>query len=569
MFSNSLNKARLAKYELTTLGLMLVTLHIALNQTDILITSTLLLMHLGFFLFWQPLFSSKETVNNKSLLFSILIIFGLYYFLNWWFIALWIILLIGLTGGSALIQGMSRTVYALAAVILFLELSLTITPSLFHLQVLSSELDSVIYYSMLLASLVITLWPNKQHRIVRIDYLHSMIISFGSFALYQSSILVSFTYKQNYIEALLTTAFLLGVFLLLVSLLWLPKRGISGLGQKWEQHILNIGNPFEKWVHETALLGKNKKLKPEVFLQFSVEHLLNLPWVSGISWQSATENEFHGTSSKHIYIFEEDSLKMELHSHIPMGSALKIHAQLLMQLLSYFYQSKLREITLKNQTHLKAVYETGSKLTHDIKNILQALQTLTGVVQASDNPQQSHELLEKQLPLLTQRLQNTLDKLQAKTDTGQNFKLLSVWWKELKSRYHGRDINFEGTTEKDIEIDTDIFDTILENLLENARSKRRDNPETDITATIFSSEKNHFINVCDSGDPVPDNKSNILFNQILPSKDGYGIGLYQSAQLARKNNYQLTLSENKKGKVCFSLFNGVSVTAVPQTLSKD
>ncbi len=551
MLSNPLNKKTLAKYEFATLGLMLATLHIALYQNDILITSTLLLIHLGFFLFWQPLFNSQESINNKSLILSLIIIVGLYYFLNWWFIALWIILLTGFTGGSALIQGISRGVYALAAVILFLDLSLAITPNLFHLEVLGNELHNTIFYSILFACFVITIWPNKQRRIVRIDYLHSMLISSGLFAFYQSSILVSFTYKQNYIESLFITAFLSGLFLLLVSLLWLPKRGFSGLGQKWEQHILNIGNPFENWVNETALLGKNKKLKPEIFLQFSIEHLLNLPWVSGISWQSGNENEFHGITSKHIFIFEEDNLKMKLYSHIPMGSALKIHAQLLMQLMSYFYQSKLREVTLKNQTHLKAVYETGSKLTHDIKNILQALQTLTGVVQDSNDPEQSHELLEKQLPLLTQRLQNTLDKLQTKTDTGQNFKLLSEWWKELQSRYHGRDINFNGSTEKDIEIDTDVFDTILENLLENARSKRRNKPETNITATIHASEKYHYIEVRDSGDPVPESKENILFNQILPSKDGYGIGLYQSAQLAKRNNYQLILTENKKGGVCF------------------
>jgi len=553
MLLKHININTLAKYEFATLGLMLITLHTALFQSDLLISSTLLLIHLGFFLFWQPLFSSQESINNRTLLLSLIIIIGLYYFLTWWFIALWIILLTGLTGGSALIQGMSRSIYALAAGILFLDLSLAITPNLFQLTVLTDDLNNIIFYSILLACIFITVWPNKQTRIIRIDYLHSMLISFGLFAFYLSSILVSFTHDKNYIESLLTTSVLSGLFLLLISLLWFPKRGFRGLGQKWEQHILNIGNPFENWVNETALLGKNKKLKPDMFLQYSIEHLLNLSWVSGIFWHSGNETEFHGVASKYKIIYQEDDLQIELHSHIPMGNALKIHAQLLLQLMSYFYQSKLREITLKNQTHLKAVYETGSKLTHDIKNILQSLQTLTVVVQASDDTQNSHDLLEKQLPVLTQRLQSTLDKLQTKTDTGQNFKLLSDWWTELQSRYHGRDISFKNVTDKDIEIDTDIFDTILENLLENARSKRRNKPDTSITASLYSSDKCYYIDVCDSGEPVPDSKANILFNQILPSKDGYGIGLYQSAQLARKNNYELKLVENKEGNVCFRI----------------
>lgn len=551
-----LKTSSLAQYEYASLGLMLLTLHLALyNHQNIPFSVSLLLAHLGFFIFWQPLSNYQESINIRTLLLSLLIIAPLYYFLNWWFIALWIILLSGLTGGSALIQGIGRGVYGIAAVILFLDLSLIITPNLFKLEVLTDEIDSIFFYSIVAACLFITFWPNKQKRIVRIDYLHSTLISFGLFAFYLCSILVSFTYKTHYVQSLLTTTITLAVFLILISTLWFPKRGISNIGQKWEQHILNIGNPFENWLHETALLGKNKKLKPEIFLQYSIEHLLNLPWVSGVLWHSENETEFHGTATKYKIIFEENDLKLEIYSYIPMGSSLKIHAQLLLQLMAYFYQSKLREITLKNQTHLKAVYETGSKLTHDIKNILQSLQTLTGVVQATDDKEHSHELIEKQLPLLTQRLQNTLDKLQTKTDTGQSFKQLSVWWTELQNRYHGRDIDFEGEIEKDVEIDTDVFDTILENLLENARSKRRHHPETIISTTIHSNSQSHYIDVCDSGEPVPDSKVNVLFNQILPSKDGYGIGLYQSAQLARRNSYELMLVNNENGKVCFRIIS--------------
>ena len=553
MYSKLLNIKNLAKYEFVSLGLMLLTLHIALHQDDSIFLSTLLLAHLGFFLLWQPLLGSQEPVDSKSLLISLAFIIGLYYFLGWWFIALWIILLTGLTAGSALIQGMGRRIYALAAVILFLDLGLKITPNLFKLEVLPTELDSIIFYTLLFACVIISAWPNRGSRMIKIDYLHSAVISFGLFAFYLSSILISFTYKQHYLQSLLTTTIFLGVFLILISLLWMPRHGSIGFSQRWEQHILNIGNPFENWVNQTALLGKNNKIKPEMFLQYSVEHLLNLPWVSGIHWYSGNETEFHGTTSKYKLTFEENNLKLELYSHIPMGNALKIHAQLLLQLMAYFYMAKLREISLKNQTHLKAVYETGSKLTHDIKNILQSLQALTGVVQASDDKQHSHELLEKQLPLLTQRLQNTLDKLQTKTDTGQSYKNISEWWKELQSRYHGRDITFEADIKTERDIDTDVFDTILENLLEKARSKRRVNPKTDVIAHLVSEDDDYFIDVRDTGYPLPDHKAEKLFKQILPSKDGYGIGLYQSAQLALRNGYRLELIENKEGNVCFRI----------------
>ena len=545
----------ITKFEFINLGLMLLLLTLALQQAtdNQYIVSSLLLAHIGFFLLWQPALNASAQVHIKTLIPIFIFNVLLYILLGDWFIALWIILLTGLTSGSALVNGMQRSLYALAAVILFLQLSLILTPRLFHLQVLDPELEQIIFYLLLAACSLIIIWPNKKNRSVKIDYLHSMLISFGLFSFYITSILISYTSNIHYLQSLLITALSVGALFILLSLIWLPRYGLSGIGQIWEQHILNIGNPFENWVKQTTLLGQNKKITPALFLQNSIEHLLTLSWVSGIRWTDKQTDELYGEESKHHTTLVDNDIKFQLYSHVPMGSALKIHAQLLMHLLSYFYTSKLREVTLKNQTHLKAVYETGSKLTHDIKNILQSLQTLTGVVQVADNPMESHQLISKQLPLLTQRLQNTLDKLQTKTTTGKSLKPMQTWWTELQSRYHGRDIHFQGKTDSNLSIDTDVFDTVLENLLENARNKRRINPQTEIITTIDVVNQQPLIRVCDNGEPVVSSKLDNLFKQILPSKDGYGIGLYQCAQLAERNGYKLELANNEPGNVCFKL----------------
>jgi len=550
------------RFEFINLGLMLLLLHFSLHQTHInyYLASTLFLAHIGFFLLWQPALNATEKVDLKTLIPFFIINTVLYLLLGDWFIALWIILLIGLTSGSALVNGLQRTLYALAAVILFLQLSLTLTPRLFHLNVLDIELDNIIFYMLTIACCIIILWPGKKNRTVKIDYLHTILISFGLFSFYITSILISFTTNTHYLQSLLLTAFSIGLFFILLSIIWLPRHGLAGIGQIWEQHILNIGNPFEEWVKNTSLLGQNNKITPDLFLKNSIEKLLTLSWVSGVFWHDDEHKQLYGESSNQLTYFEDNNIKMTLYSHIPMGSALKIHAQLLMHLMSYFYTAKLREITLKNQTHLKAVYETGSKLTHDIKNILQSLQALTGVVHASDDPTESHLLISKQLPILTQRLQNTLDKLQTKTDTGKSIKQIDIWWTELQSRYHGRDIHFNGETNADISIDTDVFDTVLENLLENARSKRRIRPKTEIMTTIKLVDDFVSITVCDDGEPIPGKLSDVLFKQILPSKDGYGIGLYQSAQLAERNGYRLELISNENSRVCFQL---ASITTSP------
>ena len=47
---------------------------------------------------------------------------------------------------------------------------------------------------------------------------------------------------------------------------------------------------------------------------------------------------------------------------------------------------------------------------------------------------------------------------------------------------------------------------------------------------------------------------NQLFNKPVTSGEGMGIGLYQSAIMARTFNYELELANNQPGKVCFSLF---------------
>ncbi len=544
-----------ARHESISLGFMLMLLNVALHQPEShhYLILALLLAHFGFFLLWQPALNPNKEIHLKSLFTVMFLNIILYVVIGNWFVALWIILLVGLTSGSALVNGLQRALYALATVILFLQLSLLLTPRLFKFNVLDDDVEQFIYYFILFACVAIILWPIKKTRYIKIDYLHSILISFGLFSFYLTSILLSFTLKIHYLQSLFIAVFSMGVFLILISIIWLPRFGSLALGQVWEQHILNIGNPFEDWVKHTSLLGQNKKITPELFLKNSMSKLLTLSWISGIHWHDQVYEELFGQKSNQQTMFKEGDITMVLYSHIPMGTALKIHAQLLMHLMSYFYHSKLREITLKNQTHLKAVYETGSKLTHDIKNILQSLHALTGVVQADGDPLESQKLIGKQLPILTQRLQNTLDKLQTKTNTGKSFKKMDVWWSELQNRYHGRDIEFKGEVNQQHMIDIDVFDTVLENLLENARYKRRMNMDTKIITIISIVNNKVCVMVCDDGDPMSDSKSKILFKQILPSENGYGIGLYQSAQLAERNGYQLELINNEPSKVCFRL----------------
>ena len=88
------------------------------------------------------------------------------------------------------------------------------------------------------------------------------------------------------------------------------------------------------------------------------------------------------------------------------------------------------------------------------------------------------------VPLLTERLQATLDKLSAPTlETSESISL-KTWWQEVQSKYAGRDINFSESIHTDPLIPIEVFNTVTENLLDNARSKRMMQPDLSITVTL-------------------------------------------------------------------------------------
>ncbi|MFT6373181.1 MAG: sensor histidine kinase regulating citrate/malate metabolism, partial [Gammaproteobacteria bacterium] len=60
------------------------------------------------------------------------------------------------------------------------------------------------------------------------------------------------------------------------------------------------------------------------------------------------------------------------------------------------------------------------------------------------------------------------------------------------------------------------------------------------------------------GSPVESSIEASLFNQPVSSGSGMGIGLYQSTIMARAFNFELELSQNEAGKVCFNLFQHFS-----------
>jgi signal transduction histidine kinase len=229
-----------------------------------------------------------------------------------------------------------------------------------------------------------------------------------------------------------------------------------------------------------------------------------------------------------------------------------LHIYLLVKLIGYFYQAKQREKNLRDITRLQAVYETGSRLTHDLKNMLQSMLSLTAIAQSRE--ERAQQLLQQQLPLLTQRIEMTLLKLQkphvVESETVQL--ALNTWWDTVRLRNQHRAIGWSAPeTLPDTNIPAPLFDCIIDNLIDNVVKKRQLDP--DITISVEIQPEPVRLTVCDDGDPIPETISTNLLRGVVASENGLGIGLYQAARWADQLGYRLSLISNKGGKVCFEL----------------
>jgi signal transduction histidine kinase len=215
----------------------------------------------------------------------------------------------------------------------------------------------------------------------------------------------------------------------------------------------------------------------------------------------------------------------------------------------------MREQEQRRNAYVQAIYETGSRLTHDVKNLLQTLRSLCAAAETSDESDSEalRLLMQRQLPQITQRLQITLDKLNTKPPVGNDTTPALQWWEAVKQRYAHVSIEFEGGGfAAGAALPADLFETAAENLLQNALEKRKVENKLHITARLQWDNGFH-LSVCDDGQAVPVALVRELFATPVQSNTGLGVGLYQVARFASDQGYKITLTSNVEGKVCITL----------------
>jgi K+-sensing histidine kinase KdpD len=194
-------------------------------------------------------------------------------------------------------------------------------------------------------------------------------------------------------------------------------------------------------------------------------------------------------------------------------------------------------------------------MTHDVKNLLQSLNVLCVAAErdAGADASELSSLMRRQLPAITQRLQQTLDKLRKPDSSDGRYVEAKSWWEALQRSYSDRGVEFslQGLDET-VMLPKELFDSAGDNLLQNALRKRKLDESVKISANFICSDTIEF-SVCDSGAPVAEEVLKGLLRGPVPSETGFGIGLYQTSRLAEISGYSLQLRENEAGRVCFSL----------------
>lgn len=525
----------------------------------------LFLSHIGIGLLWQPFVQPRRRVGFVGTTLVILVAGLFAYFLNWGLLVVWGMLLTGVVGGKVFLfpDPRERLFHLLAlGYLVTAVLALVLPQSLVALNLADPVLTGLVIYLAPAVFLVMAALPVKQgyldDRAEIVDYVYGVLIFLLLAVIVLGSLSFALLFKASYSEALLLTLALVAGVLLLLGFIWDPRSGFVGLGSAVAQHVMSLGMPFEGWLESLATLAKSDD-DPDHFLSHACAELpQRLPGVVGGHWELLGRRKEFGEQQGYATTFDHGGLKLRLVSRIQPSPTLLWHYDLAVRLLAEFYLGKWRAQALKRLSYVEAIHQTGARLTHDVKNLLQSLETLcVAAEQEGDRPSpRFNELLRRQLPELAARLRQTLLKLAAPGAPATVQPLPALAWQaSLKNRYAVDWITFAtaGDLPGCVVADAALFSSIAENLLQNIADKRHANPGVQAVVYLYGNAGRAWLEVSDDGAAIPAALAEGLLSQHVPSENGLGIGLLQSARLAEQGGYRLTLAENRDGCVRFRL----------------
>lgn len=537
--------------------LMLLLLHVAvLRGTGDGWARALLLAHLGLLLLWQPFLRGEHRLSITQAGLIVLGATAVMVWLGWWLLAFWVVVLAGLVGGKVFVHQArwQRRCYLVVLLYLLALLAIVILPEIAPRREISDEVRTWAEFGLPLLLLGVAVMPAEPQVAEApqvIDFFYSVFLMLVLGTVVLGSFTLMTLARLGYLEALMHTVFLIAASILVIGLAWNPRTGFAGLNVFFSRYLFSIGLPVERWLSLLAELSQ-LETRPERFLAEGMGSLARLPWIAGATWRANEQRGEIGARSDHAVTYETPELELTIYSRYRTSPALHWHLHLLGQLLSEFYAAKRREQQLRDTSYLQAVHETGARLTHDVKNLLQSLNVLCSVAAQDDSPQ-AQALMRRQLPAIAQRLSATLEKLQRPGEGDAQLAPAHEWWQALVRQYQGQGVEFSAERlEPDLRLPRALFESVADNLLQNALAKRAGGAEVSVRVTLVCGAAAE-LRVCDSGKAVPAELEQALLRAPVPSATGLGIGLYHAARHAETAGYVLSLVSNRDGEVCFAL----------------
>ncbi|MBI2306631.1 MAG: sensor histidine kinase [Rhodocyclales bacterium] len=527
------------------------------------------LADVGLFMLWQPFVRADWRLGFSALSsFLAILAVGVAGY-GVWLLLLWAAFLAALVGGRVLFveRRATRIVYLLAFAYLLSAVLLCLVPQLVPDAGGDDDLLRRIFVwggPVVIGVLAVIPLRGTDTRPAAgpVDFVYSLFIFLLIAVLVLGSLSFMVLQRIGYIQSLLGTLALIAAMLLLLGWAWNPRAGFGGIAAFFSRYLLTVGLPFEEWLQRLTIAAEEVR-EPGPFVDRVLQQMLDLPWVAGGEWSSATEHGSCGGRATHVQAFSAKALELRLYTHFRLSPTLVWHFRMLAELLAEYHLAKLRERELEQVGYLRAVYETGARLTHDVKNLLQSLNNLCYLAQSLDGERTAEipPLMQKQLPLIVQRLELTLDKLRRPRGGSGAVIAADSWWESLCQRYGAQAVRFVAEPGlSSAQVPMALFDSVADNLIENALGKAKH--ETGIEIVVASSEGGTAFSVSDTGTPLPEQVAQGLFAAPVPSASGLGIGLCHAARQAEALGFELMLAENRAGSVRFELRRAGAAPAV-------
>jgi signal transduction histidine kinase len=545
---------RLAHWPHLLLALHLVMLHaLAFGGWQVPAVRLLWPAALGLFLIWQPFVAGERRVSGRQGAVLLGVVLASTLLLGPWLLLIWCGALAASIGGR--VMGTEhrgeRAGYLLAFGYLIGLSVLGVVPEISPAAQIDSGVRDSVALFLPLALPMLLLFPARapQRKTGEtFDLFYGLLVFLVLAVLVLGALAYMPIGRAGYVESLFKTSLTVAGALLVVAWAWNPRGDFSGIGSAISRYLLSLGMPLEQWlVHLSEESERN--VDPANFLEAVMQRLAPAPWVLGIAWQMSDKAGALGELSAHRHACRADDLSLTVYFRHAPSPALRWHVEWLLRLAIEFYLVKRQSQQLQRMGYAQAIYETGARVTHDVKNLLQSLQVLCYAAAQPGDPAEVASLLRRQLPQIADRLKATLDKLQSPQSEDAEAVSAELWWRRLQDRYAHAGIAWQGGAGQAQMLPGALFDSVAENLLQNALAKRQREPGLAISVAFDGAT----LTVADDGSAIVPSLAKGLLREPVASDDGLGIGLYHAARQADALGYRLAVAESRPGRVAFAL----------------